>query len=76
MTMNQTPKCPATNNITGSQCQLDADHATNDVDGGHVFPLDDAFLRALDDGDIIIGRPPKSGFVSRLCQALAKKPQP
>jgi hypothetical protein len=49
----------AVRNFLGSQCQLETGHPTNDVDGGHAFPFDDAFFDALDAGDIIIGRPPK-----------------
>lgn len=51
-------RCVARSHL-GSQCQLSAGHPTNDVDGGHAFPIDDAFFDALDAGDIIIGRPPK-----------------
>jgi hypothetical protein len=51
--------CQERETITGLQCKLKAGHETNPVDGGHVFPLTDAFLEALDRGDIIIGRPPK-----------------
>ncbi|HYX22041.1 MAG TPA: hypothetical protein VFA98_14460 [Thermoanaerobaculia bacterium] len=51
-------RCPARNSL-GSRCQLGVGHPVNDVDGGHAFPIDDAFLDALDAGDIIIGRPPK-----------------
>jgi len=51
-------RCPARNSL-GSRCQREADHETNEVDGGHAFPIDDAFLDALDAGDLIIGRPPK-----------------
>lgn len=46
-------------NFLGSRCQLEVGHPVNDVDGGHAFPIDNAFLDALDAGDIIIGRPPK-----------------
>ena len=56
----------ASRNAFGSRCQLEAGHATNSVDGGHAFPIDDAFLDALDAGDIIIGRPPKKSLFGRL----------
>lgn len=43
-------RCTVTAASTGGRCQLAADH-----EDGHVFPIDDEFMRALDDGDLIIG---------------------
>jgi len=51
-------RCRTTNpllmNGTHSRCQRLAGHG-----GECAFPIDDAFLDALDDGLIIVGRPPR-----------------
>ena len=44
--------CAAEHPVTHGRCQLPAGHAE-----GHVFPIDDAFMDALDDGLLVIGRP-------------------
>lgn len=46
--------CPAEHPVTRGRCQLAEGHAEE-----HVFPIDDAFIRALDDGLLMIGRPTK-----------------
>jgi hypothetical protein len=40
--------------VTHGRCQLTEGHPD-----GHVFPIDDEFIRALDDGLLVIGRPRK-----------------
>lgn len=52
---NEQSRCEAIARTTKGRCQLNAGH-----DGEHVFPIDDEFLRALDDGELIIGRPRKA----------------
>jgi len=70
METNQKEKCPKRNPLTSSQCQLDKDH-----NGECVFPIDDAFFDALDDGRLIIGRPPrKQKWYNKLLDVLVMWP--
>jgi hypothetical protein len=43
--------CPAEHPVTHGKCQLAEGHPDT-----HVFPIDDEFIRALDDGLLMIGR--------------------
>ena len=46
--------CPVKHPVTDGRCQLKAGHPDE-----HVFPINDDFIRALDDGLLVIGRPSK-----------------
>jgi hypothetical protein len=57
--MTTEERCPHRHPELGSQCQLPESHNREEGKAAHCFPIDDAFLDALDDGRIIVGRPPK-----------------
>lgn len=43
--------CAARHPVTNGRCQLPADHPAE-----HVFPIDDEFIKAFEDGLLVIGR--------------------